>query len=81
MDQNQAFVYIINPDSTVKKTAVQLGTRMTDVVEVASGLKSGDRIVKAGHQKIFEGGKVIPISSQDSTRTTDTTAAAAGAKK
>jgi hypothetical protein len=30
-------------------------------VEVVSGLAAGDRVVKAGHQKIFPGAKVMPV--------------------
>lgn len=66
IDQNQPVVYVIKPDSTVTRTVVQLGTRMTDVVEVVEGLEEGQRVVRAGHQKIFEGAKVIPVSSADS---------------
>jgi membrane fusion protein (multidrug efflux system) len=67
MDQNQAFVYVIKPDSTVMREAVQLGTRTSNMVGVASGLQEGDRVVRTGHQKIFEGAKVIPVMSRDST--------------
>jgi len=66
IDQNQPVVYVIKPDCTVARTVVQLGTRMKDVVEVVSGLEDGQRVVRAGHQKIFEGAKVIPVSSMDS---------------
>jgi RND family efflux transporter MFP subunit len=68
VDQNQAWVYVIKPDSTVTRTAVQLGTHMRDAVEVASGLHPGDRVVRAGQQKIFDGAKVIPVMSRDSTQ-------------
>ena len=69
MDQSQAYVFVIRPDSTVARTAVQLGTRTRDAVEVTSGLHAGDRVVRAGHQKIFDGAKVIPVMSRDSTAT------------
>lgn len=69
LEQNQSFVYVIKPDSTVARAAIQVGSRTSDLVEVASGLHEGDRIVRAGHQKIFDGAKVIPIMSQDSTVT------------
>jgi membrane fusion protein, multidrug efflux system len=67
VDQNQSFVYIIKADSTVARTAIQIGTRSSDYVEIAAGLHEGDRIVRAGHQKLFDGAKVIPIMSRDST--------------
>jgi membrane fusion protein, multidrug efflux system len=60
---SQSFVFAVNPDSTAKRIPVTLGTRLSDVVEVVEGLKAGDRIVRAGHQKLFEGARVIPISA------------------
>ena len=47
----QMFVYVVGPDSSVARTPVKLGTRLADVVEVVEGLKEGDRIVRAGHQR------------------------------
>ena len=58
-DQN--LVYVVQPDSTVKAVPVQLGLRTSARVEVTSGLAAGDRVVQAGHQKIFPGAKVIPV--------------------
>jgi membrane fusion protein (multidrug efflux system) len=66
LDQNQSFVYLVKADSSVARAAIQLGTRTRDVVEVTSGLHEGDRVVRAGHQKIYDGAKVIPVMSQDS---------------
>jgi membrane fusion protein (multidrug efflux system) len=66
VDQNQTVVYAIKPDSTVARTVVRLGSRMREAVEIVSGLKEGQRVVRAGQQKIFEGAKVMPISSADS---------------
>ena len=60
----QTFVYVVAADSTVARTAVKLGTRLADVVEVTEGLKEGDRIVRAGHQKLFDKMKVMPIDSR-----------------
>ncbi len=64
---DQAYVFVVNSDSTVVRTAVSLGTRLPDAVEVLSGLKAGDRVVRAGHQKLLQlppGAKVIPVTSQ-----------------
>ena len=60
---NQSFVFIVRPDSTVTRVPLTLGTRMSDVVEVLDGLQSGMMVVRAGHQKLFEGGRVLPVSS------------------
>jgi membrane fusion protein (multidrug efflux system) len=61
---NQTFVFVVKEDSTVTQTPVNLGTRLPDIVEVLEGLKPGMTVVRAGHQKLFEGGKVMPMSSQ-----------------
>lgn len=59
---NQSFVFTVGSDSTVALTPVQLGLQLNDVVEVLSGLQSGQKVVLAGHQKLFDKAKVIPIS-------------------
>jgi membrane fusion protein (multidrug efflux system) len=61
---DQSFVYIINPDSTVKPAPVTLGIQLPDIVEVVNGLEPGAQIVTAGHQKLFPGAKVTPINHQ-----------------
>jgi membrane fusion protein, multidrug efflux system len=61
---NQSFVFIVKQDSTVARVAIALGTRLADVVEVVQGLESGATVVRAGHQKLFDGARVMPIASQ-----------------
>jgi membrane fusion protein (multidrug efflux system) len=58
---NQLFVFVVQPDSTVSRVPLKLGLRLPNVVEVVDGLKPGMTVVRAGHQKLFEGGKVMPI--------------------
>ena len=66
VDGTQPFVFVVNQDSTVSRTALTLGTRFADVVEVSSGLAPGTIVVRAGHQKLFEGARVVPVNSSDS---------------
>ncbi len=61
---NQSFVFVVNPDSTVKQVAITTGLQLPDVVEVMSGLEGGMQVIKAGHQKLFEGAKVMPVNTQ-----------------
>jgi membrane fusion protein (multidrug efflux system) len=61
---DQSFVFVIKPDSTVTRAALELGTRLPGQVEVVKGLDPGMQVVRAGHQKLFEGAKVIPVTSQ-----------------
>lgn len=59
---NQSFVYVVKPDSTVARVALTLGTRLANVVEVLEGLEPDMKVVRAGHQKLFEGAKVMPVN-------------------
>jgi membrane fusion protein, multidrug efflux system len=60
---DQAYVYVVKADSTVTKTALTLGSREAGSVEVLKGLEPGAQVVRAGHQKLFEGAKVMPLSA------------------
>lgn len=68
VEGGQAFVYVVKPDSTVSRTAVDLGTRLAAVVEVIGGLSEGQRVVKAGHQKLYEGAKVAPVAGEGASQ-------------
>jgi len=57
----QAMVLVVAPDSTVAPAPITLGTRTPDRVEVTSGLQAGQKVVCAGHQKLFPGAKVVPV--------------------
>jgi membrane fusion protein (multidrug efflux system) len=63
VEGNQSFVFVVATDSTVARQALVLGTRQADVVEVVNGLAAGAQVVRAGHQKLFDGAKVMPIPS------------------
>ena len=62
---NQSFVFVVNPDSTVQRVPVTLGLQLADVVEVADGLKPDAKVVRAGHQKLFDGAKVMPVYTKE----------------
>lgn len=66
---NQMYVFAIGADGAVAKTAVVLGTRAAADVEVVSGLEEGQQIVKAGHQKLFPGAKVMVAGAPGSIPT------------
>lgn len=52
------FVYLLQPDGTVKFTEVQLGRRLEDRYQVLEGLHNGDKVVVAGQSKLVDGAKV-----------------------
>lgn len=54
-----SFVYIVQPDDTVKAHDVTLGVTEGERVAVASGLNAGDQVVVDGADKLKEGMKVI----------------------
>jgi hypothetical protein len=58
-------VYVVQPDSTVMRTPVSLGTRLEGSVEIVAGLEPGQRVVRAGHQKLYPGARIFPVSSGD----------------
>ena len=62
---NQMLVYVVLPDSTVTETPVVLGTREATFVEVVDGLEPGMHVVRAGHQKLREGARVMPVASTE----------------
>lgn len=60
---NQAFVFSVQPDNSVLRTPVVLGSRQAGSVEVVSGLTAGAKVVRAGHQKLYDGAKVMPAGA------------------
>jgi len=60
---DQSFAYVVKTDSTVTRVALTLGTRLPDTVEIVKGVAPGQTVVRTGHQKLFEGAKVIPVQS------------------
>ncbi len=64
IDGAQPYVFVVAPDSMVARRPLRLGTRLPDVVEVLEGLEAGDRVVRAGHQKLYDGAKVADAGTQ-----------------
>lgn len=57
----QSFVFLVKADSSVARTPITLGTRDSAWVEVLHGLEGGAVVVRAGHHKLYDGAKVVPI--------------------
>lgn len=58
---DSSYVYVVNPDTTVSRRAVVIGTRDSMRAEISQGLRPGETVVRAGYQKLFPGAKVIPM--------------------
>lgn len=52
------FVYVVQPDNTVKQQNVILGTQIGDDIVVRSGVSVGAKIVTTGIQKLREGAQI-----------------------
>ena len=61
--QDKKFVYVVQPDSTVKYTEIQISP-LNDGKNfiVTNGLNANERIVIEGVQQLSDGRKIVPIS-------------------
>lgn len=55
----ESFVYRLQPDDTVERAVITLGSRRQGAAEVLSGLAAGDRIVIEGTVKLRDGTRVV----------------------
>lgn len=53
------FIYVLQPDNTVKYQLVEIGKRMGSTYEIVSGISIGDMIVTEGHARLKNGINVI----------------------
>jgi len=59
---DRSYVYALTGEGSVTRRAVELGTRQPGSVEITKGLAAGEKVVRAGHQKLYEGAKVTAVS-------------------
>ena len=57
--QQGAFVYIVNPDSTVSTRPIQVDRTVDEITIVSSGLKPGEPVVTDGQLRLSPGAKVV----------------------
>ena len=64
--QDKKFVYVLQPDSTLKHTEIQI-SNLSDGKNyiVTGGLKAGDQIVVEGVQILTDGQKIVPITTAE----------------
>ncbi|HUI41858.1 MAG TPA: MdtA/MuxA family multidrug efflux RND transporter periplasmic adaptor subunit [Terriglobia bacterium] len=67
-NNQQTYVWLVKPDSTVTVQPVKLGTSEGDQTEVASGLKPGDTLVMTGVDRLLEGAQVTAHLDGGNTR-------------
>ena len=49
------FIFVLQPDNTVKYTLVEVGKRLGDKYEIISGINEGDKIVTEGQIRLKDG--------------------------
>ncbi|MDV2470222.1 efflux RND transporter periplasmic adaptor subunit [Acinetobacter chinensis] len=73
---NQAYVWVVNPDQTIRKVNVTLGAYGRDSVPVLSGLKPGEWVVVGGVHLLHEKQKIKPVDRENRAVTVQKGAAA-----
>jgi multidrug efflux system membrane fusion protein len=53
------FVWVLQPDKTVKSRAVTVGPGTAETVSIVSGLKVGEVVITDGGDRLKEGAKVV----------------------
>ncbi len=64
-DNDKQYVFVVGPESTVRRVEVQIGSRKPGVVEVIGGLAEGDVVVREGVQDLRDGSKVDIVNAAD----------------
>ena len=64
-ENDQQYVFTVNPDNVVKRLKVVLGRRRSGAVEVLEGLQDGDIVVTEGLQDLRDGGKIRLLNADE----------------
>ncbi len=64
-ESDKKFVYIVNPDMSVKKVEIMTGFETPTEVEVVKGLTKDDKVVTAGKNSLREDSKVRIIEKRE----------------
>ena len=63
--QGKNFVWVVGSDNKTNQRGVTVGDQIGENLLIVEGLKSGDRIVTEGLQKVREGATVKPMTAQE----------------
>jgi membrane fusion protein (multidrug efflux system) len=63
--QGKTFVWVIGSDNNATQRAVKVGNQIGENFLILEGLKSGERIVVEGLQKVREGAPVKPMTAEE----------------
>lgn len=70
LDQQGPYVLAVSDDKKVEIKRITTGEQRGPLIVVDSGLKSGERVIVSGHQKVRPGGPVNPQLAASSTGAT-----------
>ena len=79
--QGKNFAWIIGAEDKASQRPVKVGKQVGDQLLILEGLKSGDRVIVAGHQKVREGAVVKPMTAQETAQFTQAAKDSATAKE
>lgn len=57
------FAYVVNEDSTVSKRKVTLGNSVDGIIQILSGVNSGEKVVVQGQTSLGDGSKIQDITN------------------
>jgi multidrug efflux system membrane fusion protein len=60
---NGHYAYVIKPDSTVERRAVEIASIQDGIAVVTKGLTAGERVVVDGQYRLTEGARVNPTAA------------------
>jgi multidrug efflux system membrane fusion protein len=79
--QQGAYVYVVNPDSTVTPRPVEVERTVDELTVVSSGLKAGEPVVTDGQLRLSPGAKVVIRKPGAQGAAAETTAGGASAAR
>ena len=57
-NQQGSFVYVVNPDNTVKAVQIDIGMVRSGWTQITKGLQEGQKVVTIGGFKLTDGAKI-----------------------
>ena len=67
--QGQHSVYVVNSENKVESRQIKTGSRIGDLWLINEGLKSDDKVVLEGLQRISEGMEIKPVITEFESQT------------
>ncbi len=61
-DRDGEFVYLLDAEGKARRTAIESGIRIADMIEILAGVGPGDRVVSRGFLGLSEGKKVKAVT-------------------